>query len=484
MKVTGFPDALLPALTAIAAASVALAAADQGGTLTTNAIVLLALGVGTAILGVLVRSAGLANGAPALLSVVLLGCCWAQATSLGWSPIDWPTDGMSRQSLWLMRLFISGGAVLTATLCAGTAANSRWALPAILGLQGLLGVLLIRGLERPGIDVLMFQEDACAALVRGINPWSITFADPFPAELSPKYYGTGISVDGVLQFGYPYMPITLLMALPGHVLGDVRYAGLAAAVLAAALIGFARIDRAGKAPAALFAFSPIAPLVMAMGWNEPYVVLLGAGVFGCIHRAPRLLPYAVGLFLVGKQYMPALAPLALLLLPRPWTIANVAPFVWRGLAAAAAVTLPFVLWDPPAFWNSALTLQLRHPFRPDALSFMAWASPADPGAWIWVPFAALGLAMAGCLLAAPHRRLDFFTSTGLALLVFFSVNRQAFANYYSLACGLLWLGVAHQGLPSAPTDAASPASGASAERAPASPAASPRRPAVDARRGR
>lgn len=437
-------ETIVPTLTAIAATCVALAAADSGGTLSTNAISLLAAGVLAAVGCLALLVWGDWKSPPWLPTMVFFACAWAQATSLSWSPIDWPTDEMPPTARWLLRSLIAGSAITTGLLCARDRALGAWVLPLVLALQAALGLVCILSLDRPAIDVLTFQQGACEALCRGDNPYAMRFIDPLPPGVAERFYGMGVSQDGWLQFGYPYMPITLILALPGYALGDVRFATLACAVAAAALIAFTHPSRKGWLPAALFACSPISPLVMLMGWTEPFVVLLGAVVFFCLHRRPALVPYAFGLFLVGKQYMPALAPLGLLLLPRPWTAATIAAFASRAAIAGTIVTLPFILWDISAFWNSALALQLRHPFRPDALSFLAWASPSRPSTWLWIPFLVLVVTIVVGVVAGARRSRDVFTLCGIALLFFFSTNRQAFANYYFLVVGLLWMGVAFQ----------------------------------------
>ncbi len=44
----------------------------------------------------------------------------------------------------------------------------------------------------------------------------------------------------------------------------------------------------------------------------------------------------------------------------------------EGVAVAAAVTLPFALWNLPAYWKSVVRVQLVGPFRWDALSYLVW----------------------------------------------------------------------------------------------------------------
>ena len=58
---------------------------------------------------------------------------------------------------------------------------------------------------------------------------------------------------------------------------------------------------------------------------------------------------------------------------------------------AAAVTLPFFLWSPRGFWHSVVALQLYQPFRPGALSFLAWwASRGHPQLSASLSFVAAG----------------------------------------------------------------------------------------------
>ena len=65
--------------------------------------------------------------------------------------------------------------------------------------------------------------------------------------------GPGLSVNGRLQFGFPYFPLSLLLAMPGQLLtGDHRYAQLVALELAAILMAFAQPKGFGPIAAALF----------------------------------------------------------------------------------------------------------------------------------------------------------------------------------------------------------------------------------------
>jgi hypothetical protein len=291
----------------------------------------------------------------------------------------------------------------------------------------------------------MFQHQSWQALAHGWNPYTIHFPDPYPAASSARFYGPGVSVNGELQFGYPYMPLTLLMALPGYLVGDVRYASLAAMVVSASLIAFARPSRGSFLAATLLLSTPVFPLMLFLGWTESYVLLLVAAAWFCQCRAPRLVPYVIGLLLVSKQYMIIGAPVVLLLVPRPWSIRSLWAFIWRAGAAGAVVTLPLVLWNPHAFLDSAIWLQFRQPFRWDALSYLVWAAPKNPAKWMGLPFAGAAIAWLVIAAAARRHKVPFALALALAMAAFFALNKQAFANYYYLVAGMLCVAMAGLG---------------------------------------
>ena len=92
---------------------------------------------------------------------------------------------------------------------------------------------MIRQLPDPFIDVWDFQQDASAALLHGQNPYEVRLRNIYESKV---LYGPGTVVDGFLTLRYPYPPLTLLMTAPARLLGDVRWADLAALEAAAILI--------------------------------------------------------------------------------------------------------------------------------------------------------------------------------------------------------------------------------------------------------
>lgn len=324
----------------------------------------------------------------------------------------------------------------------------------LAGLVAALGWWLLRTLPPPVIDVLIFQKDSAEGLLRGVNPYSLEFRDPYQPEASARFYGPGISVDGVLKFGYPYMPLTLLMALPGYLLGDVRFASLCAMIGSAFLIAFARRTRASMLAGALLLTTPAFPMMLVLSWVDTYVVLLIAATWYCQCRAPKLLPYVAGLLFASKQYMIIAVPVLLFILPQPWTVRKSIGFVARAAGVGLLVTLPMALGDLKGFIHSAVVLQFRQPFRLDALSYLAWLNPANPGRWMSLPFVASALAWALIFLRRRHREVSVGLALALTFGVFFALNKQAFLNYYYLVIGCLCCALASDtGRPTDPAGA-------------------------------
>jgi hypothetical protein len=158
------------------------------------------------------------------------------------------------------------------------------------------------------------------------------------------------------------------------------------------------------------------------------------------------IPALLGLLLASKQYLPATILLFPLLEPKPRSWKRVILDIVIACAAAAVVTLPLALWDFRAFWQSAITLQMRQPYRPDALSFLAWWGYGRTG-WtgpFWLAFVALFIAAMLSLWRLPRGIAGFVMGFAFTYYCFFAFNKQAFANYYYLVLGALCITTALQ----------------------------------------
>jgi hypothetical protein len=423
-------------LLALSALCLGAALQEASGFYSPSALVLLTIALGLCLLGVAappVRWLSRFGDGPAAV-VLGLGLVFQFMQLLTARPglyLQIPRPEDARPFFW--------GLGAAAVLSGGLAAERPWLgrahVPLLLLVYALLGAWVIRSSPSPPIDVYTFQRDGVEQFLRGGNPYAMTFPNPYQGTWM---YGQGSIVEGRVDTGFVYPPLSLFLVLPAHLIGgDVRYAQLVAFTLAGACLAYARPGRLGPLAAATLLFSPRSFFVLEQAWTEPLVVLLlAATILACI-RAPWLAPLAVGLLFASKQYL-------LLGLPLLWLLR---PFSPRQLFAAASVallvTLPLVLWDPGAFFHSAVLFQWRQPLRTDALSYVAGL--ARDGSGLPLPglgFFAFAASAAVALWRCPRTPAGFAAAVALAYFAFFAFNKQAFCNYYFLVLGALCLAIA------------------------------------------
>jgi hypothetical protein len=309
----------------------------------------------------------------------------------------------------------------------------------------LLGFASLRT-HHPSIDVLVYENDSAHTLLRGQDPYAIGVTHQvFGGSPGVIYYGEGIFVDGRVRVGFPYPPLTLFWVLPGYLVGDARYSFLLAVFLTSLLIFLLSPDLNGLIAAGLLLFVPETFFVLTMGWTEPLMLVALAITIFSACKAPRMLPFALGLFLASKQYSLLAVPLAALLLPT-FSWKRYLSLVIEGGAFAAAITVPFAFWDHHGFWWSLVTFQVAAPFRPDALSISALLarhglSPVPQ----WLIVAAVLATTVFALTRSRRAPSGFAASLALVSLVFFVANKQAFCNYYFFSAGALCLSIASAG---------------------------------------
>lgn len=297
------------------------------------------------------------------------------------------------------------------------------------------------------LDVALFQQDSVAALVRGVNPYSITFVDPYDAVHSALFYGDGVSVDGVLQFGYPYFPLSLVVIVPFEAFfDDFRIAHAVAVVASGLLMSRLVPGDLGRRAGALFLLVAPALGLVRLGWMDPLVVLFAVLVVFAALRSTRTGSFATGLLVAMKQYATLFVIPSLLLLGRPLSLRAVVAHLARAGLAFIVVTLPFAFWDPASFYRSVVELQFLQPFRPDSIAFPAlvadWFESLPRSIAVGVPLAIVVIVSIAVVLRGPTGAQGFALGSALILLVFFSLSKQAFANYYIVVIGLLCAGAA------------------------------------------
>jgi hypothetical protein len=386
--------------------------------------------------------ARLGGGTVQVLVGVLLA---AQGALLLTHPAAYAMLDQSPGSRLFFRSLIAAALAVLAVIALappGAAASRRWLIPVLLALHFAAGVWILRHAP-PGTDVFNFQRGALEALRHGRDPYAIRFRNIYhPFE---GFYPPGTVVRGILQFGYPYPPLPLLLSALALPFGDIRYAHLAALTLGGGALCYARPGPLAPLAAGLLLLSPRFGLVLQMSWTEPFCILFLGLVVLCALRAPRLLPLALGLLLASKQYLVLAAPAAYLLVAgdsRGERLRRTARLLAVAGGVALAVSLPFIVWDARAFVRSAVALHLHARFRPDSLSFLvslarAGAPPLHFVSWLLAP-----AALAVALWRAPCTPAGFSAAVALVFLVLFAFGKQAFCNYYFFVLGALCAAIA------------------------------------------
>ena len=277
----------------------------------------------------------------------------------------------------------------------------------------VLMAIMLRVSGVPDIDVYRFQQEGSAALLRGDNPFAMTFLNT-EGPGSP-YYSPEVLDGDRLNFGFIYPPLSLLMAIPGYVIaGDYRYGALAAVSLTAFLIGSLRPGPLAIGAALLVLFAPVTGFLLYWGWTDPFVALLLALTVALGARRAMASPVALGLLIASKQYVAPLYLLAIVLFRGARRRVGLAKFASIPLMVVGATIAPFLVWDAGAFLYSTITVHLLQPFRIDSLSIPAMLARNGlltpiPG---WLPFIAGASALALVLWRAPRTSAGFCSQRG------------------------------------------------------------------------
>ena len=414
----------------------------NNGVYSDEALIWLGVGLGLGMMALLLPEKLYLNRSGEMLcrSLIAAGMFWQLCSLLSTSPGFYlrPLDPS---------VFIFGvvaAAMLSGSVLSNSATGSsglqvwigRFRFPILLAVFVMVGVWLIQASPAPVIDVDRFQRIGLDALLKGQNPYRAIYPNIY---LNNDFYGEGMSVNGRLTFGFPYPPLSLLLALPGHLLGDYRYAQLAALVLSGALIAYARPHPLSEALVVLFFFTPRVFFVLEQGWTEPFVLLTFSAFIFSLLRYPRTAPWIFGLALASKQYVFLMVPL----LPLIWNAKAAGIVLAKAMVIAVLVTIPLALWSLPNFFSSVVTLHFKQPFRLDALSLLAWL--AREGFKPSPTLCGFG-ALTTIIIVAHLRRLkgagNFTLASAMAFFGFFVCNKQAFCNYYFLVIGLLCISAA------------------------------------------
>ncbi len=371
------------------------------------------------------RPVGLPEGQQQWTPMVLL----TGAAGLGLVTVAF--NGLNRLTIPLLFLLLwcaagTGGAFASPLFTRGCS----------LALPIVVGALLVRAVSSHPLDtdVSIFLTEGARALLHGSNPYVITYPNLYGPVGAELFYGEGVVQNGRIVYGFPYPPLVLLLSVPGFLLGDARFSGVAIiCVVTTVLIAMSR-TRNERVAAALLLCAPGLGIVVTPGWVEPIMVALLGLLVALVHRKNFALAAVVlGLLFVSKQYFIVLVP-CLWLLRSYATPRRIALLV----GSAAGTMLPALLWDPHAFWRAVVEWQFIQPFRPDSISLyvaavqgFSWPTDTPAGSLGLVAgFLAAGV-LAYFLRAGPT---SFAFSIGIALTITVLLSKQAFLNYYYL-CG-------------------------------------------------
>lgn len=308
--------------------------------------------------------------------------------------------------------------------------------PLVLATNLLLGVWMLRSTPNPHIDVAAVHNEAFDAILKGKDPYRISFPNIYGDD-SRYYYNPDVVMGDRIAFGYPYPPPSLIVSLPAYVMfGDYRYAELAFLIGAAALIGYSRQHAAAPLAAMTLLTTPRNFFVLEQGWTDPIAIFLVALTTYLLMRGPLQASWAAGVMLATKQYLPftGLAVLRTLLLDRRrWSVT----LLIIVLAGAISI-LPFALWHINSFMRSVVWLQTLEPFRTDSLSFLIWAdrNGMGRGSFIWAIVAAIVAAVVS-LFTTRNTPSGFAVSAAITMFAMFVLGSKAFCNYYYFVIGAI-----------------------------------------------
>jgi uncharacterized membrane protein len=347
---------------------------------------------------------------------------------------------------------LAGLAIVAILVACGAGGVQAFRLPRLwfpltLATFTLLGVWMIAASPDPHVDVITVYQFAAKALRHGKDPYTMTFPNIYSSN---DLYPPGTVVGGRVLLGFPYPPLSLLLGLPGLLLGDVRYADVATLIGAAALIGFSRPGLVAPLAATLLLSTPRSLFVIEQAWTEPLtLVCFAATMYAALHTQRRRwpLPIMLGLLVASKQYMIVALPLAWLLTRPEQRWRDWAWLVVIAIVTATIVTLPFVIWNVDGFVRSVIQLQLQERFRLDSLSLLSWFHYKH--VFTLTPdriLAASAIALLGSLLLALWRAsrtpAGFAAAIALTLLCVFVSSKKAFCNYYFCALGVMCAAIA------------------------------------------
>lgn len=268
------------------------------------------------------------------------------------------------------------------------------------------------------IDVGVMMQESSAYLLAGHNPYTSPTAG----------YG-----------GFNYLPLHLLLPLPFYVLwGDTRFGSIAWELIGLSLIYHLAKKELGDRPALLrlaelallvFLLQPRGLFVIEQAWGEPLIVGAAAASLYYFYDKPGgpLADILLAAMLAIKQYLVFMVLPLFILYKFDWK-----RYATTGLAFILIV-LPFIIWNPPEFFNRNVLHFFRLPIQTNSLGLTAyfWEQGILIPRW-FSPIMAGVVSMSLGFLLRRFGIVGYLHAVILTFLCLFLFGQQAFANYYYL----------------------------------------------------
>ncbi|MBI3858753.1 MAG: hypothetical protein HY296_00720 [Thaumarchaeota archaeon] len=198
-------------------------------------------------------------------------------------------------------------------------------------------------------DISYYDQQAVAALASGSDPYGYSYSVP-PQLLTP-------GAENV----FAYLPGVLLMLFPFGVLTDVRLGLVACDFIIASCLAYSG-GRKGLLASVVFLFSPLVPFFSTWYPNNALVAMAFVAMSSVLSGRGRATTSAalLGLALASNQFVLLAYPF----LAYRGLVSRRLGELAVALGVAGLVVLPFVAWDPAAFWGNVVAFPLTRPPTP------------------------------------------------------------------------------------------------------------------------
>ena len=301
----------------------------------------------------------------------------------------------------------------------------------------LARVLTLFASPHPGIDVFTIDVSAIENLLRGINPYTLTYADIYGG-----FYKYPPKLSSPPGFLYLIAPWTALFHEPRWASVLAEFASAWGIAVLARGNGFRRSTSTWFA--AVWLAFPVGLFLIEHAWVD--VLLVPFFVWGAVALQRKrwgLAGFLFGYGVMVKQYAAAALFFAMVAVWRQAGFQATFRLARAAFVTCLLVALPWLIWNPQALFDSNVQLFLSMPPREDALSWVAH-SLHERGVVLSAPWTigAFATAFVGALLIALRRAgdsaLNSTAATAFFLWLGFLFAKQAFCNYYYLTAALVW----------------------------------------------